>query len=52
VETGVERTATDDGFTERDAEQAELLVEARVAVFDTTKAQLLAQKILASTVQE
>ena len=32
---------------ERDAQQAELLVEARVAVFDTTKAELVTQKILA-----
>jgi hypothetical protein len=31
----------------RDAQQAELLVEARVAVFDTKKAELVAQKILA-----
>lgn len=32
---------------ERDAQQAELLVEARVAVFDTKKAELMTQKILA-----
>ena len=31
----------------RDAQQAELLVETRVAVFDTKKAELVAQKILA-----
>ena len=31
----------------RDAQQAELLVEARVALFDTKKAELVAQKILA-----
>ena len=31
----------------RDAQQAELLLEARVAVFDTKKAELVAQKILA-----
>jgi hypothetical protein len=31
----------------RDAQQAELLVEARVAVFDTKKAELVAQRILA-----
>ena len=31
----------------RDAQQAELLLEARVAVFDTKKAEIVAQKILA-----
>jgi hypothetical protein len=31
----------------RDAQQAELLLEARVAIFDTKKAELVAQKILA-----
>jgi hypothetical protein len=56
----MERTATDDGLPDgtrrvemakeqarRDAQQAELLLEARVAVFDTKKAELVAQKILA-----
>ena len=60
VEPGVQRTTPGTDYPDgtrraemakeqarRDAQQAELLVEARVAVFDTKKAELVAQKILA-----